>query len=1491
MINAMEYVYPKMIVTYSGTVYTIGRDDKVYNKSGTWCYTNATGVKMISENFNAVALLDDVGNVYTGNVSSVNVVVSMPSGEDIVWVSAGGKNATFMAVSKSGKLYGWGANTYGQLAIGNTSSVSMPKEIELPAGERAFMAVLGSRQSALLTLSGNVYVAGADFYLTGQTSGSTYTWKKIQIDQVTNIAYVYGEANTVPGLYMVDTNGEVWCLGSDMYKGPIPSKVFGITNAWYVVCSNNTSGSSGIVKHDGVVYVVTGINAINASTTGFDQMALTKTGVSFYGGKMDEVWYGNTGSMTKDATMSNHIRGVTTEVANICIYPIVGKYVNPLGEKFDYTVTFTDTNDPQGLLSYVVKFKGKDGHEFTYVRGDLDVRTSSTPVADQERLANTKIDELKTELNLYIGDVVPPDTVSATHVATNGIQYTVKTMCMKNTSGYIEYDAKIRTEYHRIGYEVYAEEVVTINASNYTEYESILKEKMSAQMAACIQYLDTRIETVKNITPVTRDYLTASGKTFFMKTEFEIGETDDTHSVITYRTVYGPTDQYGKVYREDTYTVRAGNYPDYETDLNEIGLAEIEECKKLFGIWDVVVPGNEEKTFTNTGGLTYTVLVKYAQSTVTDESNSILYTITYSSNETPTTTHCSKTLVINQENVLTASSVLKGLVDRELEILETRLDVPDVTLPETVEETYTIRGFSYKLTVSYRKGDSVNTVITTAYIDGDVFGDSTVSVFTKTEGQALSDLKSLTNGKMNSMKNACSNSPANTDEIYTVGMCKFQISTEYLKTADNKNVVMRLKLDGKKVYGTDVVLSIENLTQNLSQYQLSMYNKTNELKGTLSKMPKDSTELYTVEGMNFALHVAYTKEAGSSVVDYYTECDADKHIVGQCAIDETLLDESISTLRTNITAALSSLKTELLNKCPRTTTEQITVNGFSFFLGLIYSKSANSSKSASGVTIDGELCNTMTRTLSYNTLDTDIVALVANCQSIRQQVLDRLNDSPTDRDREYTVDGISYRIQTLFNKTAGSDLVTITTMLDGAKYETDTLETSAATILDDIDTCHLIAEDTESKLIQILDQSPKNTANEVYTVNEFDYLCGAVYEKESMSTRVNVTLMIDNKAQEFFSCDIEANDPERDIQNLKGETTSRLNVLKSKLYGIRRLVIPWKVKSFEFNIITEYTKSIEDHTVTIRNYIDNQEYMDKEVLGFTLTNREDIVERGEYRARQIQSLLNTAPEDLREGYSIGNMNFILEVVYQKNAGDIIVFMTKKVDGVAVDRAQSIPFDPNNIGSLSDKGVEALISMQNTLSHSPMDYSHEFSIGEMAFQIGSKFSKAAGDSNVDIVTTLDGEPYSDPHTVTFNYIDIPAITSAATTRETLLKSILKGLPNTTSEVYTVRHCLYRISKTYRKAANDKDVYVAVKLDNATYGEVDVVEFNINNMALISDSVNLQVRELKRKLDKATPRDLDVMKTINGFDFLIKAHFLKEPDNDTIFVQYDVDSADI
>ncbi|WP_018789788.1 Ig-like domain repeat protein [Salinispora arenicola] len=119
--------------------------------------------------------LNVTGQLYDGTTttsSSTPIVVDLPAGTTVTAVAAG--NAHSLALTSTGTMLAWGANSSGQLGDGTTTPRSTPVAVDLPVGSMiTTIAASSSSHSLAVTSTGTMLAWGANF--TGQLGDGTIT--------------------------------------------------------------------------------------------------------------------------------------------------------------------------------------------------------------------------------------------------------------------------------------------------------------------------------------------------------------------------------------------------------------------------------------------------------------------------------------------------------------------------------------------------------------------------------------------------------------------------------------------------------------------------------------------------------------------------------------------------------------------------------------------------------------------------------------------------------------------------------------------------------------------------------------------------------------------------------------------------------------------------------------------------------------------------------------------------------------------------------------------------------------------------------------------------------------------------------------------------------------------------------------------------------------------------------------------------------------------
>ncbi len=112
----------------------------------------------------------ELGNGTTSTTATTTpVAVTFPSGTVITAIAVGYYDS--LALSSTGQVYAWGLNTSGQLGNGTTTNADVPTLVSLPAGVVATAISAGLAHDLALTSTGRVYAWGADNF--GQLGNGT----------------------------------------------------------------------------------------------------------------------------------------------------------------------------------------------------------------------------------------------------------------------------------------------------------------------------------------------------------------------------------------------------------------------------------------------------------------------------------------------------------------------------------------------------------------------------------------------------------------------------------------------------------------------------------------------------------------------------------------------------------------------------------------------------------------------------------------------------------------------------------------------------------------------------------------------------------------------------------------------------------------------------------------------------------------------------------------------------------------------------------------------------------------------------------------------------------------------------------------------------------------------------------------------------------------------------------------------------------------------
>ena len=882
------------------------------------------------------------------------------------------------------------------------------------------------------------------------------------------------------------------------------------------------------------------------------------------------------------------------------------------------------------------------------------------------------------------------------------------------------------------------------------------------------------------------------------------------------------------------------------------------------------------------------------------EGNVVNYVTTWGTTEETATanTFSSKSMTFDSSNYANYNTLLTQAAEAEIAACKAFLDIPDLVLPANTSQTYTKNGLSYTLAVNYAKGSAKNEVVTTSYIDGTIFGTATTETYS-TQALANTGLSTLTTNKINAMKTACNNSPANTSEIYTKGGMNYTITTTYTKAAGNKTVTTKTNLDGAQWSSITANVSSSTLATDCANLQTNAATQVANLKVLLDDSPVNVEQTYTKgtgEGtsQSFAMRVQYTKSAGATTATCNVTCDGAVYSSSSLSVNAATLTSDLNSAASTGNTKLSELRNKLAG-APANTNEVYTVNGFNYNLGTAYSKAGDDTTDTSKAVLDGAFYGASNKSLTLATFDNDVRELESAAATSKAAVQAMLDTSPANASETYTVNGLNFAIGTVYSKAAGNTTANITTTLDGSNHSVSTQTVAMANLSSNLTSASNTAAADVAALKLLLDTKvPADTTNQDYTVDGFTYKCGARHEKSAGGSTVITQIVLDGNVVDSFNTTISAANTSADLDTLNNTITTRVNGLKANLIGIPADSESYTSNGTNFTLRVVYTKN-PNNTISIQPYIDNDPYGDPYITIFDYQDESDYLAIGQSKLQDMRDSIDdvsTAFVNTSEIYTVhNNMSFRVGINYEKAAGSSIVNIFQMLDGAKVGTPNSVRYDVNDTSAVSIQAANDLASLKARLDGAPSNYTNNIAYGSMVFAVGSNFSKVEDNPNVTITTMLDGSTYGSSTTKTFDISNISELTTTAATKESTLKEILGTVPQDTTEIFNIRRFSFAITKSWIKNANSSAVTSMVKMDGTQYDQHRTLTFDITDIASLSTYNNNLAQSLKDKLLTLIPEDIHTTYSRNQFNFIIDAYFSKQANSNIVTIEYNIDSADL
>ena len=340
MVNKQEYAYFNVLNT-EGYIFVLKADGYLY-QNGNTKITSVGNVKMFYDTVGKGIILTNDGKVYTTTNSFRNAtLVPSLSDKKIVWV--GGDNVGKFAITEDNKIYVWGANLYGCLGLGHSSSVSEPTLLNLPNNEKPFMVLSSYASAAIVTITGNLYVSGYlnRTHISGSVTYNTFT--KSNISNVTHIS-MSNDSSSQQTMYAITANGDAYVIGSA--SPGVWKKVTGISNARFTF-GFDTDNVACMIDSNGYSYYVNGYTATKLNIPAGSVGAIAKGNIMISTPE-GQIYSGGYTSPSLNSTYSSNAAKPEIRIDGLFVQlpkPLDGTYdKSPNGINYKYCVRFIQTD-------------------------------------------------------------------------------------------------------------------------------------------------------------------------------------------------------------------------------------------------------------------------------------------------------------------------------------------------------------------------------------------------------------------------------------------------------------------------------------------------------------------------------------------------------------------------------------------------------------------------------------------------------------------------------------------------------------------------------------------------------------------------------------------------------------------------------------------------------------------------------------------------------------------------------------------------------------------------------------------------------------------------------------------------------------------------------------------------------------------------------------------------------------------------------------------
>jgi len=966
----------------------------------------------------------------------------------------------------------------------------------------------------------------------------------------------------------------------------------------------------------------------------------------------------------------------------------------------------------------------------------------------------------------------------------------------------------------------------------------------------------------------------STSKTWYIKvtiTKKSNSTSSTTGNVVNYVTTWGTTEAQNTAnqFSSKTFTLTADNYTQYKTLLTAAANTEIAACQAMLDIPDLVLPANHSENYTK-NGFTYTLSVQYSKGSTKNQVvvKSLVDGGAFGTNSTLTYTTqalANTGLASEQSNRITA---MKTACDKS---------------PANTTKTYTKNGLNFTIATTFTKAAGNTTCTIKCLLDGTQYSSATQAV-TAANATNLTACSTSSTNQITALENILKNAPANSSETYTKNGFNYTVAKTFTKAAGNATATWTVTCDGTQ-YGTGTqAIGASKPGDNLTALTNAAGTSLTNLKTALNASPANTSKTYTKNGLNFTIATTFAKAAGNTTCTIQCNLDGTKYSSATQTVAIATLANNLTACSTSSTNQISALETILNGKTPANSSETYTKNGFNYTVAKTFTKTAGNATATWTVTCDGTQYGTGTQAIGATDPGANLTTLGTAGTNSLTNLKTALNASPANTSKTYTKNSLNYTVATTFTKAAGNTTCTIQCNLDGTKYSSATQAVAIGTLSTNLTACSTSSTNQISALETALNASPANTTK-TYTKNGLNFTIATTFTKAAGNTTCTIKCLLDGTQYSSATQAIVASTLANNLTACSKSSTDQITALENILKNApANTSETYSNGNMHFTVDKTFTKSADNATATWVTKCDGVQFgTGTQTIGVTDpgANMTTLNTNATNSFNNLKTNIDRCPADSSETITVHGFKYNLGVFYTKSAGTTKAVGGAKLDGTVYGSTEStfsISTWDSNKTTLTSNASNHKASCRAVIDTSPDNSSATYTVNGLSYNVGTTYSKTAGNSTATIVTTLDGlQQKSNTQSVSVNDLanNISACSSKARTDLDTLKGILDQSPADYDKTqYTIGGFTYTAGATFTKAINSGNVTVNIYCD----GEIDETYTATVDATSTANDIDALKATARDKVD-ALVSSLEGLENdtvnynVNGFNFVLLSQYTK------------------